>query len=149
VFTTGENAISGSAVCKIRLNEVLQVFDEGKFKRQASLTSNWLAVPKSEEPKPRPGSCSSRDEITAESASFALNHPLMDQAVGGREKPVFLRTSSSEELTVVAADEKADSDVLFLGTSMGRVLKVYKTLLVEEAEVFPAGIPVRNAVLAG
>ncbi len=55
VFTTGENALPGSAVCAFRSSEVRRAFEEGPFKEQKGLNQNWLPAPRATVPKPRPG----------------------------------------------------------------------------------------------
>lgn len=48
------NSISGSAVCAFSLDDILHTF-EGPFKGQDDINSNWLSVPSSKVPEPRPG----------------------------------------------------------------------------------------------
>ena len=55
VFTTNQNGLKGSAICSFNLNDINNVFDNGKFKEQATSTSMWLPVPTKDVPEPRPG----------------------------------------------------------------------------------------------
>ena len=57
VFTTNQNGLKGSAICSFTLEAINEVFDQGRFKEQATSTSMWLPVPSGEVPEPRPGSC--------------------------------------------------------------------------------------------
>ncbi len=44
VFTTGDNALSGSAVCAFRLSEIKDALEESPFKGQSGPNANWLPV---------------------------------------------------------------------------------------------------------
>ena len=55
VFTTNQNGLKGSAICSFNLKDINNVFDNGKFKEQATSTSMWLPVPTKDVPEPRPG----------------------------------------------------------------------------------------------
>ena len=139
VFTTPENSIAGSAICAFRLSDLTKAFEDGPFKHQDAVNSNWLPVSKSQVPNPRPGICHSTDRIyknqtlTTEEQrlNFIRRHPLMDWSVpGSTQSPIFVKTSLGERLTVIAVDVDVSAingrtyDVLFLGTTNGRVLKV-------------------------
>ena len=115
---------------------------------------------------PRPGLCQADDDDEDPSESslhFIRRHSLVDWAVPNADQkgPVFIRTSFNERLSVIAVDSKVEIisdgeqprhlDVLFIGTSKGRVLKVYQQqspVLVESMQVFPADIAVKNVLLA-
>lgn len=71
---------------------------------------------------------------------------------------MFVRTSLNERLTVIAVDPEVNGlnnevyDVLFVGTSNGRVLKVYdngiEPVLVEAMRIFPENTAVTNLLVA-
>ena len=80
----------------------------------------------------------------------------MDWAVKGATKaPVFIKTSLGERFTVIEADsnvrsvERTVTDVLFVGTTNGRVLKISANTntLIEAFQVFPYHVPVRNLLV--
>ena len=109
-----------------------------------SIYSNWLPLDRSQTPRPRPGKCHSggRGEEAAEAAdnttlsessmNFVKRHSLMDWAVQSSRKdgPLFIKTSMAERLTVVGVDagvtavDGAPFDVIFVGTTSGRILKL-------------------------
>ncbi|CAL8110984.1 unnamed protein product [Orchesella dallaii] len=125
VFTTAPNSISASAVCAFSAKDILRAFD-GPFKGQSSIDANWLPVPDSEVPKPRPGTCSNDPTYNPDSTSsaFVKGHPLMDDAVQG--SPVLTLTSNQDHFTAIAVDhspEVAPYHILYLGTDSGKVLK--------------------------
>ena len=103
------------------------------FKAQSTLNSNWLPISKAETPNPRPGSCDAKP--TEEGMNFLKHHTLVDKAVPTVHKmPFFIKTSLGERLTVIAVDSgvpgvqdsgfKTHHDVIFVGTTRGRVLKL-------------------------
>jgi len=168
VFTTPPNSISGSAVCAFKLSDVLATFDSGDFKGRASTESNWLPV---RPPTKSAGSCSADSKSLPESTlNFMKSHSLMDGAVGNvYAAPLFVKTAVNERLTVIAVDPEvrtpADGktyDVMYVGTSRGKVLKVIsveddtktfdhkkdvahrKPVVIEEMQVFPYHVPVAN-----
>ena len=64
--------------------------------------------------------------------NFVKRHSLMDWAVQSsrKEGPLFIKTSVAERLTVVGVDagvravDGASHDVIFIGTTSGRILKL-------------------------
>jgi semaphorin 6 len=88
---------------------------------------------KSQIPVPRPGICPNNSSALKESdLNFIKHHPLVDWAVPTSENgPIFVQTSFEERLTVIAVDsgvraiDESVYDILFVGTSSGRVLKVF------------------------
>lgn len=44
VFTTPSNSIGGSTVCAFSLDDIMDTFDNGNFKGQENMNSNWLRV---------------------------------------------------------------------------------------------------------
>ena len=166
VFTTPDNSIAGSAVCSFRLRDILATFEEGPFKNQDNSNANWLPMSKSQIPSPRPGLCYNDTFTLPESSlNFIKRHSLMDWAVpGATGGPVFVRTSMDERLTVIAVDSGVEAidgrkfDVIFAGTTSGRVLKIIDRnhdtnankpdpVLIESMQVFPYHVPVRNVLV--
>ncbi len=114
VFTTGDNAIAGSAVCAFSVDDMRRAFEEGPFKNQETIYSNWLPTSRSQVPRPRPGMCSNSSSFSLPEThlNFIRHHPLVDWAVGGTTRsPVFVRTAREERLTVIEVDPKVSRDV--------------------------------------
>ena len=164
-FTTPDNALAGSAICSYRLSDIRKIFDEGQFKGQANSDSNWLPIRESELPFPRPGSCvEDSTKLPESNLNFIKTHSLMDKAVPSKgHGPLFIKTALDERLTAIAVDagvktpgdDNADQyDVLYVGTTKGRVLKVVsshskfgghrKPVIAEEIQVFPYHVAVNN-----
>ncbi|XP_037088463.1 semaphorin-1A-like [Pollicipes pollicipes] len=162
VFSTAPNAIGGSAVCAFRLQSVLDAF-AGPFKERASLNSNWLPVPASRVPEPRPGQCVNDSKALPDvTLNFVQAHPLMDEAVGAFfGGPILTRTSTRYRFSAVAVDPRVRTlgggaaghhvDVIFVGTDNGRVIKAFNSdqrraspVVIEEIQAFPTTDPVRG-----
>lgn len=94
VFTTPVNSITGSAVCAFSLSDVLDSF-EGEFKEQNYMNANWLPVPGSKVPDPRPGQCANDSRTLPDlTLNFIKSHSLMDEAVRSfYQQPIIIRTS--------------------------------------------------------
>jgi len=130
VFTTPVNSITGSAVCAFSLSDVLDSF-EGEFKEQTYMNGNWLPVPGSKVPDPRPGQCANDSRTLPDlTLNFIKSHSLMDEAVRSfYQQPIIVRTSVNYRFTVIAVDPQVKAidgktyDVLFIGTDSGKVLK--------------------------
>jgi len=132
VFTTPENSIGASALCAFSLADIVKTFD-GHFKGQTSEESNWLPVPASDVPIPRPAACHSDSSYLPDAASVAFHkeHPLMDEAVQGTLTLVY--PSNPDRFRVVEVDPSpildstrtpSSSHILYIGTESGKVLKV-------------------------
>lgn len=136
VFTTNENALTGSAVCAYSMREIERVFRESAFKGQYNGDSNgnWLPIPASKTPSPRPGQCN-RNQTDEKSLHFIKENPLLDEAVhpefGG---PILISSNVNYRYTKIAidpqvevitneAEDKQFYDVMFIGTNDGRVIK--------------------------
>lgn len=110
---------------------MLNLENVGNFKGQRDATSNWLSIPNSEVPKPRPGKCVDNSrELPMRTVNFVKMHTLMESsvpAVYGR--PLLTRVASKNRFTAIATDSQVESlngdryDVLFIGTDNGRVIK--------------------------
>lgn len=162
-FTTPDNAIAGSAICSYRLSDIRKAFDEGDFKGQKASDYNWLPV--RDVPSPRPGLCNGQSKELSEShLNFIKGHSLMDTVIQpSGEQPIFVKTSLHERLTAISVDsgvqtpgdDNADQyDVLYVGTTKGKVFKVISShsvfgkyprpVIAEEIQVFPYHVPVKN-----
>lgn len=118
VFTTPENSLGASAVCGFTMKDILKVFD-GPFKGQTSFNSNWLPVPESDVPKPRPGSCINDSNYIPDSNSIAFHkaHPLMDEVVQGTLMfPYTTQKDKFTTITVDSSDSIAPHHILYIGT---------------------------------
>ena len=188
VFTTPENAIAGSAICSFRLSDIRHAFDQGSFKGQSNSNSNWLPVRVEEVnslsgASTRPGQCVNDSTTLPESTlNFIKSHSLMDEAVPNAKlrmssqqpegvtdfdhgDPLFVKTSLTERLTVIAVDPQIRTpsgsfyDVMYVGSTKGKVLKVIsavedkeatarhpkrKPVIIEEIQLFPQHVAVRN-----
>ncbi|XP_055317314.1 semaphorin-1A [Sitodiplosis mosellana] len=130
VFTTPQNAIPGSAVCAFQIDDIIDTF-EGNFKGQKDATSNWLPIPPSEVPEPRPGKCvdDSRD-LPMRTVNFVKMHTLMESSVPALYgRPVLTRVTSKHRFTAIATDAQVEAlngdkyDIIFIGTDNGHVIK--------------------------
>ena len=165
VFNTPENSITGSAVCSFRLSDIAESFD-GPLKNQKDANSNWLPLARHEEPAIRPGSCRNNSQsLDDKYLNFIKENALMDRAVPSSiNTPHFIKTSPEERLTTVAVDPRVSVadlsghsvDVLFIGTTRGRVIKmasypddsgVPRTSVIEEIQVFPVHVAVKNLLV--
>ncbi|XP_040572201.1 semaphorin-1A isoform X1 [Lepeophtheirus salmonis] len=157
VFTTPDNSISGSAICAFKMSSVVNAFD-GDFRDQDESNSLWLPIPKSRTPShPRPGTCYNDSRaLPSSTLNFARLHNLMAQNVNPvGDRPLFVKTSLGERLTVIASDARVRDvleprnkfDVLFVGTTGGRVLKIVNSVLIESMQIYPYHVPVRNLMV--
>ena len=169
VFNTPENSITGSAVCSFSLADIRASF-EADFKVQADNNANWLPVAAAGYER-RPGACANDSTDLPEAhLNFIKENVLMDTAVPSTIRlPHYVRTSPQERLTTIAVDPAVavttaqdgsgrtiKADVLFVGTSRGRVLKLaslyvegvgHQTNLIEELQIFPYHVPVNNILV--
>lgn len=139
------------------MDDVKKVFNEGAFMSK----DTWQPVPESQVPKPRPGQC------VADSAStnhdrviFTRDKPFMANLVtpmwGG---PMLVQTVQKFRFTKIAVDPQVETvqgnrfDVLFIGTTDGKVLKAINSasyagnghehynqsvpIIIDETTVFP------------
>ena len=159
IFNTPDNSIPGSAVCSFRMSDIQESF-EGAFKAQSHVNSNWLPLDDRELPKHRPGTCHNDSRsLDEEHLNFLKENMLMDRAVPSSiHLPHYIKTSPHERLTAIAVDPSVaaaggeTADLLFVGTTRGRVLKLAshrgRTHLVEELQVFPLHVAVNNLLVA-
>ena len=154
-FSTPPNSLGASAVCAFRLRDIDDAF-AGRFKEQRDSSANWLPVPDHKVPVPRPGTCQNASRpITDSVQNFIKTHTLMDETVGSFfGAPIVIRNGlSSARFTAIAVDPQVVAtdgkafDVVFVGTTNGRVLKVVnaksadsrddvRSVVVEELQIF-------------
>ncbi|CAJ0573816.1 unnamed protein product, partial [Mesorhabditis spiculigera] len=160
VFTTPSTHVRMSAICVFSMNNIRDEFLYGTFKHQKTVSSLWSPFAKSEIPKPRPGSCvPDSTKLPEATISFTLRNPLLHKAIQSRTQPILIEGNDHPELTQIAVLPGVTSvaneghDVIFVGTSDGKVLKLVsnggKTAIIEAVKVFPKGSPVVNLLTAG
>ncbi|KAL1129837.1 hypothetical protein AAG570_012781, partial [Ranatra chinensis] len=154
VFTTATNSIPGSAVCAFTLDSIIKTFD-GPFKYQPSMDSNWLRVPQSEVPDPRPGKCVNDSRTLPDaSVNFIKSRSLMDEAVPYFMPPLLVRISLRNRFTAIAVDPQIETltgqklDILFIGTDDGRVIKAVNRGTGKPAALFVEEIQIANTNFA-
>jgi len=134
VFTTNQNGLKGSAICSFTLEAMDEVFDNGRFKEQATSTSMWLPVPSGEVPEPRPGSCvkDTRD-LPDTVLNFIRQHPLMASNIPhDAQAPAFYQKDVAFTKIIVDEVIKTSSygsseqrfTIYYAGTDDGRIFKV-------------------------
>lgn len=160
VFNTPDNSIQGSAICAFTLDDIERAF-QGKFKDQQTAIHNWLSVPMDKTPTPHPAAVCTNDSkaISDQTLTFIHKHSLMDAAVGAvGGEPVLIQTLSSGRFTAVAIDWQVLAsrwyyyDVMFVGTTDGRVLKAVnvghegqvRSIVIEDLQVLDPDEPVRE-----
>lgn len=166
IMTTPENAIGGSAVCAFSIQDILDTF-EGPFKSQRDIHSNWLQVPHSQVPEPRPGKCVDDSRtLPKASVNFVKMNTLMDLSVQSlHARPVFTRVSLLYRLSAITVDPQVKAldgntyDVIFVGTNDGKVIKFVnilssnttddvKTVVISETQAFQPGIKVNEMTIS-
>ncbi|XP_038073334.1 semaphorin-1A-like [Patiria miniata] len=145
VFATGPNGVASSAVCAYRLDEIQNMFLESPFKAQEHDLMQWMEV-LSEPVRPRQAECPDTTTYSdAEYKAILTLAQLIDDTVentrrcgkrtslrGGRFRGACSRispllVSHGERFTQIVVDEGVanSTDVLFIGTENGTVLKAY------------------------
>ncbi|GAA6081386.1 semaphorin-4E-like [Tachysurus ichikawai] len=150
-----------SAVCAYRIQDIREVFSEGKFKTLHNDTSlrKWVTYDRPL-PDPRPGACinsktrekgiSKSLDLPDKTLMFIRNNPLMDQAVKPSEQPLLVKKGAVFTRIVVASTTALDGSshqVMFIGTASGSVLKAVnydgKMVIIEEVQLFKQSDPVK------
>ncbi|XP_058123181.1 semaphorin-1A [Anopheles coustani] len=166
IMTTQENAIGGSAVCAFSVQDIMDAF-EGPFKAQRDIHSNWLQVPPSAVPEPRPGKCVDDSRtLPKASVNFVKTNNLMDNSVRSlHSRPVFTRVSLYYRLSAIAVDPQVKAldghryDVVFVGTNDGKVVKFVnilsanssddvRTVVISETQAFPPGTKINELTIS-
>ncbi|CAJ0930488.1 unnamed protein product, partial [Mesorhabditis belari] len=159
VFATPETHVRMSAICIFSMNKIRDEFLYGTFKHQKTVNSLWAPYAKSEIPKPRPGTCvPDSTKLPEATISFTLRNPLLHKSISSLREPLLVEGTDRADLTQIAVLPGVTSvanerhDVIFVGTSDGRVLKIVdnggKTALIESVRVFQRGPPVVNLLTA-
>uniref|UniRef100_A0A158Q795 Sema domain-containing protein n=1 Tax=Elaeophora elaphi TaxID=1147741 RepID=A0A158Q795_9BILA len=159
VFSTPESSVRMSAICAYRMETIKRVFDYGHFKIQKTAQSFWVPYrPHESLPIPRPGSCvADSSKLSENIVSFIARNPLMHEAVPAvRSRPILVQGPERASFTQIAVSPKVYSvkkgvthNALYVGTSDGRVLKLYDpqdgpTAVVQSVKVFSKNVPVIN-----
>lgn len=142
-----------SAVCSFSMKKIREEFDYGTFKHQRSSSSIWEPYPRNEIPKPRPGSCvPDSTKLPEATVTFATRNPLLHRAVESLGPPLLIEGADRPDLTQIAVLPAVEAvsgmkfDIIFLGTSDGRVLKLIdtggNTTVIEATQVFSRANPV-------
>ncbi|KAL7636955.1 UNVERIFIED_CONTAM: hypothetical protein RMT77_012713 [Armadillidium vulgare] len=166
IFTTPQNSIPGSAVCSFSMRDVLDTF-EGPFKEQKDHNSNWMAVPLSRVPEPRPGICVNDSRtLPQENINFIRSLPLIYDLVSPfHGRPLLMKASFEYRFTKLTVDPRvpissgAFVDVIFIATDIGMILKVINTpseendrqviqIIIEEIHVFETPVLINNLQIA-
>ncbi|VDO64928.1 unnamed protein product [Heligmosomoides polygyrus] len=155
VFSTPDSDVRMSAVCAFSMKRIREEFDYGTFKQQRTVNSLWVPYNRNEIPRPRPGACVPDSTRLPESTvSFITRTPLMHRAIESINGPMLIEGSERADLTQIAVLPHVDSvngqhyDIIYIGTSDGRVLKLIETVgnttVIESITVFSRTIPVVN-----
>ncbi|CAD6184957.1 unnamed protein product [Caenorhabditis auriculariae] len=155
VFSTPSSELQMSAVCAFSMKRIRDEFEYGSFKYQRTVQSLWLPYGRNEIPKPRPGTCvPDSTKLPEATISFVLRNPLMHKAIESIGPPLLVEGADRADLTQIAVLPRVDSvsdqryDIVFLGTSDGRVLKVVEiagnATVIQATSVFNKGTPIVN-----
>ncbi|KAK3513666.1 hypothetical protein QTP70_028798 [Hemibagrus guttatus] len=162
VFTPQTEMPEYSAVCAYRMQDIRNVFSEGKFKTLHSDTSiaKWVTY-NGPVPDPRPGACinnkakqegkNSSLDLPDKTLQFIRERPLMDQAVKqSSHQPLVVKKGAAFTRIVVASTTALDGlshQVMFIGTASGSVLKAVnyagQMVIIEEVQLFKKSEPVK------
>ena len=96
------------------------------------MSANWLPVPEHKIPSPRPGACTNDTKALSDAnLNFIKKHSLMDEPVPPFfGSPILIRTGLISRFTTIAVDPQVGTtegktfDIIFVGTTRGRVIKV-------------------------
>ncbi|VDM94893.1 unnamed protein product [Thelazia callipaeda] len=159
VFSTPESNVQMSALCAFRMETIKRIFDYGHFKIQKTAQSLWLPYQSHENMLiPRPGSCvANSSKLSKNIVSFIVRNPLMHEAVPAvRSRPILVQSPGRAAFTQIAVLPNVQSvkkgvthTALFIGTSDGRVLKLYDpddgpSIIVQSVKVFAKNVPIIN-----
>uniref|UniRef100_A0A914C695 Sema domain-containing protein n=1 Tax=Acrobeloides nanus TaxID=290746 RepID=A0A914C695_9BILA len=135
-FTTTDGPFVASALCAFSLNHINQIFDNGVFLEQPTLSSLWVQTQPDQIPGTRPGTCvANTHSLTDAELHFAKSHLLMADAIPGGE-PIIYR--KDEIFTKMVADQKDDSTVV-LFIQVANKQKLLKILHSRERSFFGQG----------
>ncbi|KAF5897298.1 semaphorin-4E-like isoform X1, partial [Clarias magur] len=162
VFTPQTDMLQYSAICIYRIQDIREVFSEGKFKTLLNVSSvtKWVTYA-GDVPDPRPGACINNDakqkgffkslDLPDKILHFVRDRPLMDQAVEpSSQQPLLVKKGAAFTSIVVARTTALDGSihqVMFIGTASGSVLKAVsyngETVIIEEVQLFVHSGPVK------
>lgn len=128
LFATNQNGLQGSAICSFDLKSINDLFDNGRFKEQATSTSMWLPVPSGIIPEPRPGSCVQDTKSLPDTVlNFIRQHPLMDSDVAhdAQEPAFYQKDLIFTKIQVQQLTKNGQRfDIIYAATADGRLFKV-------------------------
>ncbi|XP_060761395.1 semaphorin-4E-like [Neoarius graeffei] len=162
VFTPQTSTSQFSAVCAYGIQDIREVFSEGKFKMLYNNhpVTKWVTYT-GEVPDPRPGACINNDarqkgfstslDLPDKTLQFVKDKPLMDQAVTpSSQQPLLVKEGAAFTCIVVASTTALDGSshqVMFIGTASGSVLKAVdyngEMVIIEEMQLFNHSEPVK------
>ncbi|CAI5439518.1 unnamed protein product [Caenorhabditis angaria] len=155
VFSTPQSDIRMSAVCAFSMRKIRDEFDSGSFKHQRSPQSLWTPYNRNEIPKPRPGSCvPDSTKLPEATVSFILRNPLMFNSINPIGPPLLIEGVEKAELTQITVLPRVNSvnghkyDIIFLGTSDGKILKMVEidgnATIIQSSQIFSKSVPIVN-----
>ncbi|KAK6188942.1 hypothetical protein SNE40_005016 [Patella caerulea] len=128
LFTTNINGLTASAICAFSVQDIENAFN-GPFKDQSHSKANWLPVPESDVPYPRPGNCSIEDSRSLPDTvvNFVKDRPLMDKAVAQQfGRPLFYKGNCLMQRLAVEANVSGNGELVFYTASnTGLVYKIF------------------------
>ncbi|ESO88363.1 hypothetical protein LOTGIDRAFT_126264 [Lottia gigantea] len=128
LFTTNINGLTASAICAFSVTEIEKAFN-GPFKDQYHNKGNWLPVPETDVPYPRPGNCSIQDSrsLPDRVINFVKDRPLMDKAVNQQfGRPIFYKGNCLMLRLAVEANVSGNGEMVFYTASnTGLVYKIF------------------------
>ncbi|XP_070622822.1 semaphorin-7A-like isoform X2 [Erythrolamprus reginae] len=136
-----------SAVCSYSMNRISSYFETPRFKN-----------PQSPIPHPRPGSCIPPESSASMTKvlAFIKDHPELEAVVYPDEGQPLYVLQTNDTYTQVVVDKTRDAnnvshDVLFLGTSKGKIHKVLRseeqTVIIAELSPFKTEAPITQMIL--
>ncbi|KAK9390974.1 semaphorin-7A-like [Crotalus adamanteus] len=136
-----------SAVCSYSMNRIRSYFENSNFKDAPGAV-----------PHPRPGTCVPPDSSSslAKMLAFIKDHPELEAVVYPDEEQPLYVLQMNDTYTQVVMDKIRDAnnvprDVLFLGTSKGKIHKVLQSkeqmVIIAELSPFKIEAPVTQMIL--
>ncbi|XP_013857193.1 sema domain, immunoglobulin domain (Ig), short basic domain, secreted, (semaphorin) 3bl [Austrofundulus limnaeus] len=169
IMSTISNVFQGFAVCVYRMADIREAFN-GPFAHKEGPDYQWGPY-EGRVPYPRPGVCPSKitnqpgrefgstKDFPDSVLHFARSHPLMWRPVyPALRQPALVKANIPYKLTQIVVDrveaEDGQYDVMFIGTDVGKVLKVIalhsgnsletEEVTLEELQVFKVPTPITS-----
>uniref|UniRef100_A0A8C6PJF9 Sema domain, immunoglobulin domain (Ig), short basic domain, secreted, (semaphorin) 3bl n=1 Tax=Nothobranchius furzeri TaxID=105023 RepID=A0A8C6PJF9_NOTFU len=161
IFSTISNVFQGFAVCVYRMADIREAFN-GPFAHKEGPDRQWGPY-EGRVPYPRPGvpgrEFGSTKDFPDAVLHFARSHPLMWRSVyPALRQPVLVKANIPYKLKQIVVDrveaEDGQYDVMFIGTDVGKVLKVIvlhsgnsletEEVTLEELQVFKMPTPITS-----